>query len=382
MRILIDARLYGLEHAGIGRYVLNLVEGLKKVDKENEYVLLLRESYFNKLKFPKKWKKVLFDARHYGLAEQVKLPRVIAEEGADLVHFPHFNVPIRYRGKYVVTIHDLLMHRQKGLDATTLNPIVYGVKRMGYSRVFAHAVNDSKRVIVPTKWVKRDLLRNYEISEEKVVVVYEGVDKVGRAGTLSARGLRRKHELQKDYFIYVGNAYPHKNLARAIEAVVGVSKTRPVSLAIVTSRGVFEERLRKTVADLRAEDCVRLLGFIPDKELVALYRGAAGFVYPSMEEGFGLPGLEAMSAGTLVLASDIGVFKEVYEDKAIYFNPYDFSSIQRAMRNALTMGQDRRRRKIAEGKKFVQKYSWEKMVRETVGVYNVVGGLGAEETSR
>jgi hypothetical protein len=125
MKILIDARMYGLENAGIGRYALNLINQLTQLDDKNDYILLLRKKYFDDLTLPKNFKKVLADFRHYSFAEQLMLPKIIANEKPDLVHFLHFNVPVWFTGKFVVTIHDLLMHKQKGLEATTLNPALY-----------------------------------------------------------------------------------------------------------------------------------------------------------------------------------------------------------------------------------------------------------------
>ena len=131
MRILIDARLYGLENAGLGRYLINLIQELGKIDIKNEYVLLLRKKYFNSLNLSANWKKVLADFPHYGFAEQLKLPALISNLHPDVVHFPHFNAPIFYKGNYVVTIHDMLMHKSVGLAATTLPAPLYFLKRLG-----------------------------------------------------------------------------------------------------------------------------------------------------------------------------------------------------------------------------------------------------------
>ena len=240
MKILIDARLYGLENAGLGRYALNLIDQLTKIDKENEYVLLLRKKYFDSLKLPKNFKKVLVDFRHYSFREQLILPKLIASEKPDLTHFLHFNVPIWFKGKLVVTIHDLLMHRQKGLEATTLNPAFYYLKRIGYKKVFAEAVKKSSKIIVPSNFVKEDIVKTYKLNPEKVVVTYEGVDlKTIGKNTDDEKVLKKYNLNSQNYFLYLGNAYPHKNLKRAFEAAVA-SRT---ILAISCARNEFFERL-------------------------------------------------------------------------------------------------------------------------------------------
>jgi len=363
MRILIDGRLYGLENAGLGRYLNNLVLELSKIDSKNEYVLLLRKKYFDLLKFPGNWKKVLADFRHYSFKEQTVLPGLIRRENPDLVHFPHFNVPIFYKGKYIVTIHDLLMHTQRGLSATTLPAPFYFVKRLGYRLGFDMAVKKSSAIIVPSVAVKDDLVREYKGISEKIYVTYEGLDeKISSDDTI---------KIDSSYFIYVGNAYPHKNLRRLIQAAVLLNTNRDekISLVIVSARNAFTSRLEKLVDELKANDFVKLLGFVPDKSLGLLYKNSLGFVFPSLSEGFGLPGLEAMSVGTLVLASEIPVFKEIYDNHAIYFNPLDFSSIERTMRGVIEIGDAERKKNIEEGQKFAKRYSWVKMARETLKIY-------------
>lgn len=175
MKLLIDARLYGLEHGGPGRYVMNLVKELSKVDKKNEYVILLRKKYFKELKLNTKWKKVLADFRHYSAAEQIRLPFIIHENRPDLVHFPHFNVPLAYSGPFVVTIHDIIMHKFQGPEASTLPAPVYFLKKIGYKKVFEKAVYGSVKIIVPTEFTKKEVVDFYKISPDKVVVTYEGV---------------------------------------------------------------------------------------------------------------------------------------------------------------------------------------------------------------
>lgn len=174
MKILLDGRLYGLENAGLGRYLINLVAELSKLDVSNEYAILLRKKYFEELKLPSNWQKVMADFRHYSLKEQLELPGIINKIDPDITHFPHFNVPILYSGKYVITIHDMLMHEFNGLSATTLPEPIYFLKLLAYKLVFATAIKKAIKIIVPSKAVKSDLLSHYKIDFRKVEVIYEG----------------------------------------------------------------------------------------------------------------------------------------------------------------------------------------------------------------
>jgi glycosyltransferase involved in cell wall biosynthesis len=173
-------------------------------------------------------------------------------------------------------------------------------------------------------------------------------------------------EFNLPYFIYTGNAYPHKNLEKAIRACVNLK----VNFYIVTSRNVFSERLEKLIKKLNATNYVKLLGFVEDRELVVLYKNSVGFIFPSLSEGFGLPGLEAMKAETLVLCSDIPVFREIYGRQVFYFNPRNVQSIEKTISEVLSLKESERRKMIFDARAFIKRYSWEKMAKQTLEVYN------------
>lgn len=174
MKILIDARLYGPKDTGIGRYTQKLVDNLSQIDSKNHYLILFRHGDYESLNLPKNFIKILADFRHYSFSEQFKLPFLLYKLKPDIVHFPHFNVPLFYFGKYIVTIHDLIMHKFKGGEATTRAFPVREIWRLGYYIVFAKAVYGSTKIIVPSNTVKNELLDYYKIKKEKVEVTYEG----------------------------------------------------------------------------------------------------------------------------------------------------------------------------------------------------------------
>lgn len=365
-KILIDGRLYGLENAGLGRYLTNLVDNLSSLDRENSYVILLRKKYYDTLAFPENWKKVLADYRHYSFLEQIKIPIIIKKEKPDITHFPHFNVPFFYHGRYIVTIHDMLMHKSKGLSSTTLPFPLYFFKRIGYRTVFDNAVKKSVSIITPSQAVKRELVEKYNLNSDKVKVTYEGFDE---------RILYKSWKLPpKPYFVYAGNAYPHKNLSNLLKAIklLNTKSNQKVFLAIASARNIFTRRVEKMVETSGIKDKVFMLGFVPDEKLGALYKESVGFVFPSFSEGFGLPGLEAMASGTILLASDIEVFHEVYGNNALYFNPNSKDSIASAMAMALAVTPKERAQRIVDSEEFIKKYSWKKMAEETLEIYNSI----------
>lgn len=376
MKIGVDARMYGLEHAGIGRYVQSLIRNLLPLDKQSQYTLFVRKSQkeevFSDLKSQtSSFKLVIAEARHYSLKEQFLMPFLIGKEKVDLMHFPHFNVPLLYSGKYVVTIHDLIKHHSKGSKTTTKSPLLYWLKYLGYKLVFSTAIKRTCLIFVPSNTIAGQLVREYHLDPAKVRVTYEGVDK--KLDFKTSENIQEtldKYQIKKPFLLYVGSVYPHKNVGNLIKAMKMINQPK-INLVVVCARSVFWERLKKEVESLAAEDFVNLVGFVLDRELTVLYRQAEAFVFPSVSEGFGLPGLEAMANGLPVLASDIPVFREVYQKAALYFNSLDPKDISEKIKEFL-LNPRQKDYLISEGSKVVKLYSWGKMAKETLDGYRSV----------
>ena len=395
MKIGIDCRMYGLKHAGIGRYVESLVaELVKSKDRGLDFVLFVRKRDRKRLTIKPSNHLAIVEADfpHYSLREQVFMPFVLRRAKCDLVHFPHFNIPVFYFGPYVVTIHDLIKHESKGTATTTKSPVFYWLKYLGYLLVVWLAVKRAKKIIVPSEWVKKKVIKQFRLEPDKVIVVYEGIGENFRGRRSEVGGQRSevlgKYNIKKPYLLYVGSVYPHKNIERLIEATKTVCSNYPnsnlinsnkfeknsnnssISLVIVCSRSVFWERLKKKIVQMDAKDFVNLAGFVPDEDLPFLYQNAEAFVFPSLSEGFGLPGLEAMASGCPVVCSEIPVFREVYGEAAVYFNPHDASDITQKILEVLRYNDTYHFKMVARGRKQAERFSWEKCAKETLRVYD------------
>ena len=366
-KIVIDVRLSGLQHAGIGRYTQMLVEHLKDL-RFTIYDLRIISPHI----------------RHYTLAEQIKMPIILAKEKPGLVHFPHFNVPLFYNKPFVVTIHDLLWHEQVGTTATTLPAWIYWLKYLAYRVVLRHAILKSKAIIVPSNWVKKKIVERFPEAEGKIRVIYEGVSEVFKkslratAESAAISGIaaspRRSGAPRNDeYIIYTGSLYPHKN----VNLVLNIMPKFPeLKLIVACARNVFWEKFKKEVISRGLEDRVILAGFVSDDELAILYKNALAFVFPSKSEGFGLPGLEAMAAGLPVISSNAGSLPEIYGDAALYFFPENETELIGEIREIMD-NQGLRKKLIKLGKERSQMFSWEKMSKETMEVY--AGCLGLRQ---
>lgn len=382
MRIGIDARMIGLENVGIGRYIENLVENLLRIDKKNQYLLFVRKnkvaeikSKFNSLN--PKLEIIEADVSHYSLKEQLLLPYLINKAKPDFMHFPHFNVPIFYFGPYLVTIHDLIKHSSRGLATTTRHPWLYWLKYLGYLLTFWLAVRRARKILVPSKTIGHQLIETYKLKEQKIIVTYEGVGKQFRidpSSPIKINEILKKHRIKKPFLLYVGSVYPHKNIPVLVKAIKILNQIpitdhqSLITLVIVCGRSVFWKRLEKEISNLESDRFVNLTGFIPDEELVALYQEAEAYLFPSLSEGFGLPGLEAMAVGLPVLASNIPVFKEVYQKAAQFFDPLDSEDIAQKIKDLLT-NQILQKNLTRAGFELVKQFSWEKMAKETLDEY-------------
>jgi len=363
MKIALDARM--LNESGIGRYIRNLIKELQKVDSENEYFVLLLEKDFNSLKLNENFKKVLADIRWYGLAEQIRLPSIINKLKPDLVHFPHFNVPIFFKGKFVVTIHDLIHQHFQMRRATLHDPLTYKVKQIGYKVIFKNAIKKSEKILVPSNYVKNLLTYDWGVKNEKIVVTPEAVDdKIIEKSQI----LLKRLNIRQPYIFYVGNAHPHKNvegLIRVFRELRG--KYQYLQLVLAGGDHYFWQRVRKDFQDPN----IIYTGTVSDEELVALYKGAKAFVMPSFEEGFGIPLLEAMACGCPVVSSNAGALQEVGGNAAIYFDPHNLEDMIQKISQALN-SENLRKSLIEKGKQRVKLFSWEKLARQTLEVYHSV----------
>ncbi len=174
MRIGIDARFYGPSGGkGIGRYTQQLITNLEKIDNENEYFVFLRQENFD-LYQPKnkKFHKVLADYRWYSFKEQIYFPFKLYKYHLDLVHFLHFNIPLFYFGRFVVTIHDLI-HQNSSRESSTLPFLAFYLKKLAYFMIIKSAIKRAKKIITVSNFSKKEIIKYYRIKSDKIFVTYE-----------------------------------------------------------------------------------------------------------------------------------------------------------------------------------------------------------------
>ncbi|MDP1721654.1 MAG: glycosyltransferase family 1 protein [Candidatus Gottesmanbacteria bacterium] len=381
MRIGIDARL--INETGVGRYIRNLVRELGRQDKTNEYTVFLKKKEFGSFELPNpRWKKVLAEVGWHTLSEQVMMPWIMLRARLDLVHIPYFNIPIFYPGRMVATIHDLtILHFDTG-KATTLPWVLYKLRRAGYRIALAVGLRRVKQIIAVSKTTKEEIIDHFHVQPEKIVVTYEGVDERVKSQSFdkaqddperSRMGQKSKVKSQKriidtPYFLYVGNAYPHKNLETLLSAfqTYATHQASSAQLVLVGKEDFFYRKIKKLVSSMNLDERILFFGHADDWQLANLYAHAMAFVFPSLMEGFGLPALEALALGCPVIVSDIPVFREILTNHAVYFNPHSSQELYEALRRASESNVPSSDR---DGVKMFEMYSWSNLASDTLGVY-------------
>ena len=359
MKIVIDFRIFGTKSGGLGRYNQEFLDNIKKLDTNNQYILLFKEDHG--INLPDNFKVKICDCHWYGIKEQIVLPWLLYRLKPDLVHFPHFNVPIFYSGNFVVTIHDLIMTKFPSRKASTLNTIWFTIKYWFYKQVIRNAVKNSKKIIAVSNFTAKDIKEYFKLGDsesKKIKVVYEGVSKHDSSQ-------KEPFQLPQNYFLYIGNAYPHKNLEFLIKAFKEFwQKHSEYYLVLVGQKNYFYEKLAKDI------DCPNIIfsGYVPDDKLAVYYKNAIALVFPSLYEGFGLPPLEAMQYGLPVLSSNSSSLPEILGHSVLYFNPKDKDDLKKKMFEIIN-NNDLRNNLIRAGYKQIDRYSWHRMSKEILEIY-------------
>jgi glycosyltransferase involved in cell wall biosynthesis len=202
-------------------------------------------------------------------------------------------------------------------------------------------------------------------------VTYEACDDLCRISNVLPHHILEKYGIIKPYLLYVGNAYPHKNLERLVDAFELVLTAFPdMQLALVGKEDFFYSRLKRYVLKKNIKG-VHFLGFVPDQDLDVLYRFTQSYVFPSLYEGFGLPPLEAMAKGAVVVSSDHLCMQEILGGAAYYADANSAKNFSDAIVKVLN-DKILRLNLIEKGYEQTRKYSWEKMAIETLEIYKKV----------
>lgn len=357
-KIVIDAREL---RQSTGRYVERLLHYLQKLDTTNDYTVLLKPDDFNGWQpSANNFHTLVCPHKEFTFGEQIGLKKQIADLGADLVHFAIVQQPIFYRGRVVTTMHDLTTTRFKNPDK---NKLIYAIKQKVYKFVIQQAARKSRVIITPSEYVRSDIVNFTHIDPTKVQVVYEAADRIVEPS------VPLPYLENKQFIMYIGRPMPHKNLGRLIEAFASLRARHPELLLVLA--GKKDANYLSIEAGIHAslKPSIIFTDFVSEGQLRWLYEHCAAYVFPSLSEGFGLPGLEAMTHGAPVVSSNATCLPEIYGNAAHYFDPLDIGSMATAIDNVLT-NESLRQQLITAGIQQAGQYSWQRLAEQTLAIYN------------
>jgi glycosyltransferase involved in cell wall biosynthesis len=368
MNIGISAELIGEKAGGMETYGYNLVSALADIDSKNQYNIytvndkVLRELKHNKRNFHVRY----VGTSSRGMAAIYHLPRELYRRPVDLLHIT-FVPPVVSPSPYVLTIHDLAYRHHPEWFPLLIRYRLQFFLSLG--------IRKAAGFIAVSKSAKQDLIRFYGVNEERIKVVYEGVNECYHPmeDKSAVKKELRKFGVDGDYILYVGRFHARKNLVRLLEAYDLFRKETKLDLKLVlVGRDMYHgSMIFEKARQLKIEDHIICPGHVEDEVLPLFYNGARLFVYPSLFEGFGLPPLEAAACGTPVLTSNCTSLSEIMGDSAILVDPL---SVQEIAENMVRLVTDEylRKVKIQLGLERASRFTWKETARQTLSVYEDV----------
>jgi glycosyltransferase involved in cell wall biosynthesis len=372
MKICYDARVVLNRKTGVSRYAWQLIEHLLKIDRENEWVVLVNPALvehhplWQLRRYPNVQIRLMRTPR-MGIAHYLWFLFAQTSIDADVYHYPHFDLPFLWKSvKQIVTIHDL--------QYVKYPDFFVGLSRLKsvYTRIATKlALLRADRVISVSKTTAKDIQRIYKYPESRISVIYEGVDPTFLKHYDSAEILQTlsRYRITRPYFLFVGQQRPHKNLPTLIKSFSKVVANLPNHALVIIGSGYkgYKEP-QEMVARLGLQDRVRFIEYVSDEELAHFYSAATSLVYPSLYEGFGLPLLEAMACGTPVITSNVAAMAEIAGENAILVEPTNVDQLAEAL---LSVATDQRLRSslIEKGLQHSRKFTWEQAAHQTLEIY-------------
>ncbi len=355
--IVIDARI---RRASTGRPVDRLLNYLPTLDRTNNYTILVEPD--DPITFKEKnFRTLPCSYKQFSLnpVQQLTFAWKIYKLKPDLVFFTLTGqAPLLYFGKTITLTHDLTMLRFA--RAGRLPEWVHKLRMLGYRLLFWKGNRSATKIIVPSQFVAEDLSDYSASLSRKISVIYEASEP-----PLKVKSEKPKDSRIKQPFIFhVGSPFPHKNIHALIQAFELLKQKHPkVNLVLAGKKEFYFKELEDWLKDRPHEKDVIITGFISDAELKWLYENAEMYVLPSLSEGFGLPGLEAMAHNCPLVSSNATCLPEIYGNAAVYFDPNDQLEIAKSI-EAVLKSQKIRKELRLRGKKQLANYSWEKMSKQ------------------
>lgn len=373
MRIAFDLRR--IKNPGIGRYMQCLVEAVLAEESEHEFLLVLPPDAQQMISCNGRTAEKLSCAvKYYSTREQIELPRILRAHRIDLLHSPHFMLPLLSSCPAVVTIHDVIYLACK-------EDLPSWMGRMYYQAMIMASSRRARRILTISEFSKADIVRYLNVNPEKIEVTYPAISPIFRPirDKSQIKTVLAKYGITDEYILYAGIYKPRKNHAGLLHAFEKLhAKGVNARLVIAGALNEGESRLRKLAQELGIGEQVIFTGVVDDLELATLYSAARIYACPSLYEGFGFTVLEAMACGAPVVCSPETSLPEVAGNAALYADPRDPEKFAEALARMFT-DENLRGDLIARGFKNCERFSWKRAAAQTIAVYESVAGVTARK---
>lgn len=397
MRIAIDCRTllnpgFG-ENAGVGHYTYYLLLHLLRLDRENEYILFfdpaIGTSAIQSLVGGRPNTHVRFFPFHAyreylkGAYSELLTTSAIARTRPDLLHIPGGRIPLTYRAKTVLTVHDL---------AIMEHPEWFPKQNFATRYLYPKSIANATHIIAVSNATKLDLEKLFSVPSSKISVVYEGVNTehaklftnttTDREHVIHPAELKHFYKINFPYLLFLGTIEPRKNIVGLLHAFKRLLHSgamfHNIQLVIAGAKGWHHNNIFELISTINNEfhdklehTPINYIGYVQHRYKWLLLKHALAFVFPSFYEGFGLPILEAMSQGTPVVSSDIASIPEIVGDAGILIDPHDKHALFHALRSII-LDQTLRTSLAKKAPLQANKFTWEQTAKETLKVYQQV----------
>src|SRR2546428_9696279 len=373
LHIAIDAHSVGAQLGGNESYATNLIEALAEIDKTNSYTLYVTKQTAVD-RFANRWPnfKVKRTLPHTPL---VRIPLTLSKElrrhPVDVLHV-QYTAPPFAPCPVVVTIHDLSFeHLPETFNRRSVAQLRFTVRR---------TVSKASRILTSSELSRRDIVETYAINPDRIAVTALAAPTYFAPveNETELKEIRESYGIERDYILSLGSIQPRKNLVRLIEAYFCLRRIRRDSklpqLVLAGKRGWLDN---ETFHAADREGCGRdilFTGYVPERDLPALYSGAISFVYPSYFEGFGLPVVEAMQCGVPVIAGNQTSLPEVVGEAGLLFDPFDTQALVKALTQVIDDAEYRAVLR-SKGLERAKNFNWKTTAQRTLRVYEEVAGM-------
>ena len=371
MRVVIDGRMILPQMSGIGRYLISLSRALHDLGDDTLFELWLQED----LSIDHPARKLASDnfqvrvlpVKHMSLSGQWQIPFEAARSHADVLHFPHFDLPWATPGRIVATIHDL-----KYIAHPEFFPHFEESKRLAMHLMMAFTCRRSQLILCDSKWTAQDLHARIGVPKQKLRPVPLGVDERLFISSLpdALQELRQRMHLDQPFILFVGERRPHKNLIGLMKAfsLFRRMSNQPYQLVIAGKRYADYQEPETIAKQFGLSDSICFLDYVAEFDLPVLYQAAEAFISLSHYEGFGLPILEAMASGTPVVAANCTALPEVVGEAGMLVDPDNPDQAADAL-HQIVRGGAQREQMIALGSERARQYTWERTAQKTLEIY-------------